>query len=163
MPVWQHSQQSSSSVQNIPNHSQIHLNEINIFKFLLERLFWFTWQRSRISWTCGTGNKQCKFRQNIKWIGLENCRINNMRLKCLLRSTYSCFHPCYCSNSYKNLASISGPINISSSIDALYLTFFVLIYFFLVETVGMMSLMLTFLCSSATPQVQLFGQPARVF
>ena len=75
--------------KKIPNHSQIHLNETNIFKFLLESLFWFTWQRSRISWTCGTGNKQCKFRQNIKWIGLENCRINNMRLKCLLRSTYS--------------------------------------------------------------------------
>ena len=89
MPVWQHSQQSSSSVQNIPNHSQIYLNETNIFKVLLERLFWFTWQHRRISWTCGTGNKQCKFRQNIKWIGLENCRINNMRLKCRLHSTYS--------------------------------------------------------------------------
>ena len=30
----------------------------------------------------------CKFRQKIKWIGLENCRINNMRLKCLLCCTY---------------------------------------------------------------------------
>ena len=36
------------------------------------------------------GNKQCKFRQNIKWIGLENCRINNMRLKCLLCCIYLC-------------------------------------------------------------------------
>ena len=75
--------------KKITNPSQIYLNETNIFKFFLERLFWFTWQLSRISWTSGIGNKQCKFRQNIKWIGLENCRINNMTLKCLLRSTYS--------------------------------------------------------------------------
>ena len=36
---------------------------------LLEHLFSFTWQHSRISWACGTGNDQCKFRQNIKCFG----------------------------------------------------------------------------------------------
>ena len=39
-------------------------------------------QHSRLR--CGTGNKQCKFRQNIKWFGLKNCSIDKMRLKCLL-------------------------------------------------------------------------------
>ena len=57
---------------------------------MLRHLFWFTRQLIRISWTCGTGNELCKFRQKIKWVGLENCRINNIRLKCRLRSTYSC-------------------------------------------------------------------------
>ena len=75
--------------KKILNHSQIYLNETNIFKVLLERLFWFTQQRRRISWTCGIGNKQCKFRQKIKWIGLENCSIRKMRQKRRLRSTYS--------------------------------------------------------------------------
>ena len=79
--------------KKIPNHSQIFLNETNIFKVLLERLFWFTRKHRRISWTFGTGSKQCKSRHNIKWIGLENCRINNMRLKCCLRSTYSWVSP----------------------------------------------------------------------
>ena len=58
---------------------------------MLRHLFWLTRQLIRISWTCGTGNELCKFRQKIKWIGLENCRINNMRLKCRLRSTFSCY------------------------------------------------------------------------
>ena len=56
---------------------------------LLRHLFWFTRQLIRISWTCGTRNELCKFRQKIKWIGLENRRINTMRLKRHLRSTYS--------------------------------------------------------------------------
>ena len=59
---------------------------------MLRHLFWFTRQSRRISWTCGIGNKQCKFRQKIKWIGLENCSIRKMRLKRRLRSTYSCIY-----------------------------------------------------------------------
>ena len=57
--------------------------------FLMRHLFWFTWQHSRISWTCGMGNKQYKFRQNIKWFGLKNCGIDKMRLKCLLHPLLS--------------------------------------------------------------------------
>ena len=60
---------------------------------LLRHLFWFMRQLIRISWTCGTRNELCKFRQKIKWIGLENCRINNMTLKRRLRSTYSWSNP----------------------------------------------------------------------
>ena len=63
---------------------EIYLDEIIFFIFsfvLLRHLFWFTWQLSRISWTCDTGNEQCKFRQNIKWFSLKNCSIRKMRLK----------------------------------------------------------------------------------
>ena len=44
---------------------KIHVDEMNIF-FLLRHLFWFTWQDSRISWTCATGKEQCKVRHSIK-------------------------------------------------------------------------------------------------
>ena len=58
--------------------------------------YWGVDQGNRVrrqhKWKC-TGNKQCKLRKNIKWIVLENCKINNMRLKCLLRSTYSWIWP----------------------------------------------------------------------
>ena len=30
-----------------------------------------------------TENEQCEFRQNIKWFGLKNCRIDKMRLEWL--------------------------------------------------------------------------------
>ena len=46
---------------------------------MLERLFWFTWQHRRISWTCGKGNKQCKFRLNIKWISFR-CSFQSRKL-----------------------------------------------------------------------------------
>ena len=82
------------------------------FKVLLECLFWFTRQRWRISWTCGTGHKQCKFRQKIKWIGLENCRINNMRLKRRLRNTYSCPEPFF-----HDQSQACKPTSISSSLQ----------------------------------------------
>ena len=87
--VWQHSQQSSFSVQIFFWMIQIYLDETNIFFFLLRHLFLVTQQHRRISWTCGTGNEQCKFRQNIKWFGLKNCSINKMTLKCLLHPLLS--------------------------------------------------------------------------
>ena len=43
----------------------------------MRHLFWFMRQLSRISWTCGTGNEQSKFRQDIKWFGLRKCSNNN--------------------------------------------------------------------------------------
>ena len=57
-------------LKKITIHSDFFRWKKNIL-FLLEYLFWFTWQHSRISLTCGTGNDQCKFRQNIKWFGLK--------------------------------------------------------------------------------------------
>ena len=77
---------SSKNIQIIKN-----LFSKMIFSFgLLRHLFWFTRQLSRISWTCDTGNEQCKFRQNIKWFGLKKFSIRKMRLKCRLRSSYLC-------------------------------------------------------------------------
>ena len=80
----QHSQQHSCSVQKYVFNDSNFLRWNKYLLFLLSHLFWFMGQHIRISWTCGTGNKRCKFRQNIKLFGLKNCSIDNMRLKCLL-------------------------------------------------------------------------------
>ena len=80
----QHSQQNSCSVQKYVFNDSNFLRWNKYLPFLLSHLFWFMGQHIRISWTCGTGNKRCKFRQNIKLFGLKNCSIDNMRLKCLL-------------------------------------------------------------------------------
>ena len=76
---------------------------------MLRHLFWFTRQLIRISWTCGTRNELCKFRQKIKWIGLENCRINNIWLKRLLCSIYLCvYHYVWCLNAICSTTLLFG-------------------------------------------------------
>ena len=68
VPVRQHNQQRAFPLsKNNTNHSPNYLIETNIFKFLLEHLFWFTWQRSRLSWTCGCYTHPDRTSNELVW------------------------------------------------------------------------------------------------
>ena len=73
VPVRQHNQQRAVPLsKNNTNHSPNYLIETNIFKFLLEHLFWFTWQRSRLSWTCGCYTHPDRTSNELVWKIVES-------------------------------------------------------------------------------------------